>query len=198
MVKTLVRVLLAAGLLATGPFSPLAAKAAATALEPGTISLETSSIHPAPGYTVGAFVEAVTEVLANRGYTILEGHGHARLVAELFVTQVPIGTANAKVPPAEKPTIAGRGVSGEGVTGAGGSLFVPLPSGKVRLVSILQTRLEVRIKKLGEDGVVWSSAALTVRASNSGNGRERIVAADLAKAIFQVYPAQPDSVIAVP
>ena len=195
MVRMLARVLVALGLLAIGPFCPLSA---ATALEPGTISIETSAVHPAPGYSVGAFVQAVTEGLANKGYTILEGHGHARLVAELQLTQVAIGTANAKVPPAEKPLVAGRGVAGDGVEGIGGTVIVPLPSGKLRLVSIMQTRLEIRIKRLGEDAVVWRSAALTVRPSNAGNGQERVVAEDLVKAMFRDYPAQFESVITVP
>lgn len=190
MAKTMTRILWAACVLATSPICPLAA---ATPLEPGTISLETSSVHPAPGYSVDAFVDAVGEGLANRGYTMLEGHGHARLVAELLLTQVEIGTANTKVSQTGKPTVAGRGVAG-----VGGNMTVSLPSGKLKVVPILQTRLEIRIKRLGEEDIVWSGTALTVRPSNSGNGREKIVAADLVKAIFGAYPSQPESVITVP
>ena len=187
--RTITGVLVAAGLLASGAVCPLAA----ATLEPGTISVDTSTVHTAPGYSVGAFVEAVSEVLANRGYTVLEGHGHARLVAELDLTQTAIGTANVKVPPPDKPTVSGRAA-----TGVGGIMIVPLPSRKLRLVSVMKTRLEVRIKRLGEDGVLWSSAGLTVRPSNTGNGLDKVVATDLARAIFRVYPAQPESVAAVP
>jgi hypothetical protein len=189
VVKTFTTVLVAAGLLASGSFCPLAAAVP----EPGTISFDTRSVQTAPGYPVGVFVEAVSEVLASKGYTVLEGQGHARLVAELRLTQTAVGTANAKVPPPDKPTVAGRGT-----TGVGGTVIVPLPSGKVRLVSTLQTRLEIRIRRLGENNVLWSSAALTVRPSGTESGLATVVAADMAKAIFRIYPAQPESVAAVP
>ncbi len=190
MSKTNSLILLAAYFLAT---SPICALAAATPLEPGTISIETSSIGPAQGYSVDAFSAALVDALASRNYTVLEGHGHARMVAELLLTQVEIGTANTRVPPAEKPKFAGRGVAG-----VGGNITVPLQFGKMKVVPILQTRLEIRIKKLDADVVLWSGTALTVRPLNSDNGQEKVVAADLVQAIFRAYPAQPDSVITVP
>lgn len=173
--------------------TPICALAAATPLEPGTISIETSFIRPAQGYSVDAFSTALGDALASRNYTVLEGHGHARMVAELLLTQTEIGTANTRVALAGKPLFAGRGVAG-----VGGNITVPLQSGKTKLVPILQTRLEIRIKKLGADAVLWSGNALTVRPSNAENGQEKVVATDLVQAIFRAYPAQPEGVIAVP
>lgn len=190
MIKAIRMLWFAAGFLATSLICP---PVAAEPLEPGTISVETSSAHPAPDYSVAAFVDAVGEVLSNKGFTMLEGHGHARLVAELLLTQVEIGTTNAKIPPAGKSSIAGGGLAG-----VGGSMVVPLPSGKLKVVGVLQTRLEVRIKRLGEDDILWKGAALTVRPAGSGNGQEKVVAADLAKAMFKTYPAQSERDITVP
>ena len=190
ILEVLSKILMVAGLLVISPAGPL--KAAPT-LAPGTISVEAGAPDLASGAPVSAFVDAVGEALTVRGFTILEGRGHARLVAELLVTQVEVGTGHAKVAPADKTTVAAGGAQG-----VGGNVFVPLPSGKLKIVAILQTRLQVRIRKLGDDAVLWDGAALTVRPDNAGSGRAAVVATDLARALFRGFPSQPEGMISVP
>ena len=58
--------------------------------------------------------------------------------------------------------------------------------------------LEIRIRKRGEDAIVWSGTALTVRAAGTPKGADAVVAADLTRALLAPYPAQSPDVVAVP
>jgi hypothetical protein len=114
-------------------------------------------------------------------------------VGELILSREQIGTEAAKVP-------AGSATAGPG--GAGGTVGVgariPLSSGATVQVPLLRTRLELRIRKRGGDGIVWDGAAVTVRAARTKKGANDVVAADLSEALLQGYPAVPDGVVGVP
>lgn len=159
----------------------------------GTISVEPTAVEPALRSSMPAFVDAVDRALADRDFTPLAQAGHARFVADLTLTRVAVGTTTAKVPVA--------GVSAQGGTSSpsvGGTVNLALPTAKTRTMSLQQTRLEIRIRKRGEQAVIWQGTAMTVRARGASDGKDAAVASDLSEALFRGYPAQPEAVISVP
>lgn len=155
----------------------------------GTISVEATPADPALGASISTFVEAVGKALTDKGYTTIEGAGHARFVADLSLTRAEIGTTTAKV-----PVTGSQLISGGASSRVGGGASILLPTSKTRSVPLQETRLEVRIRKRGEDKVIWHGAALTIRAA----GQDRVVSANLARAVFQTYPNQPDGIVSIP
>jgi len=166
---------------------------AADPLTPGTISIEAKAAEAEAGASMPPFVNAVDEALAARGFTTLEEPGHAGLVADLSLSRVEVGTATAHVP------VGGMAAGPGGPFGSvGAGISVTLPTAKTRIVPLLQTRLEIRIRKRGEEEVLWHGAAMTVRAAGTRKGQDGMVASDLTEAIFRAYPAQPEDIISVP
>ena len=162
-------------------------------LTPGTISIEAKAAEAEAGASMPSFVNAVDEALGARGFTTLEEPGHAGLVADLSLSRVAVGTAAARVP------VGGMAAGPGGPFGSvGAGLRVTLPTAKTRIVPLLQTRLEIRIRKRGEEKIVWQGAAMTVRAAGTRKGQDEVVASDLTEAIFRAYPAQPEGIISVP
>jgi hypothetical protein len=155
----------------------------------GTISVEPRPVDPHLRAAVATFVDEVDRALAEKGFTTIERAGHARFVAELSLTRTEVGTTTAKVPVAGSEIVSG-GSSSQ----VGGGVTVMLPTAKVRTVPLQQTRLEVRIKKRGEDIVIWHGAALTVRAA----GQDKAISADLTRTIFRTYPEQAEGVASIP
>lgn len=155
----------------------------------GTISVEATPVDPTLGAAISTFINAVGKALTDTGYTTIEGAGHARFVADLSLTRTEIGTTTAKVPVTGSQLIQG-GASSR----VGGGASILLPTSKTRIVPLQETRLEVRIRKRGEDVVIWHGAALTIRAA----GQDQATSADLARAVFQTYPSQPDGIVSIP
>jgi hypothetical protein len=159
----------------------------------GTISIEARTAG-ADDPSMRSFVIAAGEALGAKGFTILTEPGHAAYVAELTLTRVDLGTSKAKALTGSSSSITPGAVPG--AVGAGAT--VPLATGKSRLVALQRIRLEIRIRKLGEDSTLWDGAALTVRAAGTRKGADEIVAADLSEAVLRSYPAETGDVIGVP
>lgn len=166
---------------------------AAAPSSPATISVEPGSVEPDLVSSTPVFVEAVGKALADREFTLLGEPGHARFVADLRLVRVEVGTTTAKVP-VERPTA----VAGGFPTRVGGSLNFSLPTNKTKTMPLQQTRLEIRIRKRGEENVMWHGAAMTVRSPGTPEGKEAAVASDLSEAIFRNYPDQSETLISVP
>ena len=158
----------------------------------GTISIETRTAG-ADDPAMRPFVLAAGEALGAKGFTILPGPGHAAYVAELTLTRDDIGTGSAKAS-AGNSTVALGGVPGA----AGAGATVPLPTGKSRLAPLQRIRLEIRIRKRGEDDSVWDGAAITIRTAGTRKGADEIVAADLSEAVLRSYPVDMGGVVSVP
>jgi len=159
----------------------------------GTISIQRKTADGEYESSMPAFVNAATEALAAKGFTILEDPGHAAYVGELTLSRAEVGTGTAKASKGRTDAMPG---------GAGGSVgagvIIPLPTGKSRLVPLQRVQLELRIRKRGEDGIVWHGAAVTVRAGGTKKGADEVVAADLSNALLRSYPAVPEDVVGVP
>ena len=140
------------------------------------------------------FVVAANEALGAKGFTILPVPGHSAYVAELTLTRTDIGTSTVKALTGSSSSVTPGVVPG--AVGAGAT--VPLATGKSRLVALQRIRLEIRIRKRGEDGTVWNGAALTVRAAGTRKGADEMVAADLSEALLRSYPAEMGGVVSVP
>lgn len=168
---------------------------AASAAPPngGTISIEPKTVGGDYDPSMQAFVNAATEALTDRGFTILEGHGHAAYVVELMLGRTEVGTGTAKIPASR----AGVTLGGPGPS-AGAGVVVPFSSGQTALVPLQRVRLEMRIHKRGDPAVLWDGAAVTVRAAGTKKGADPVVATDLSAALMRAYPNQPDDVIGVP
>jgi len=158
----------------------------------GTLSIEAQAAEPDLAASMPAFVEAIGDALTSRGFTLLEEPGHAAFVVEIGVTRDQVGTASTKVPASHAQVLPG------GSPAVGVGVVVPFPTGRSTLVPLQRTRLDIRLRKRGEDGVSWQGAAVTVRAARTAKGGDKAVAADLAQAILRAYPTQPEDVIGVP
>jgi hypothetical protein len=171
---------------ALGLVTTISAAPAASPPGGGTISIEAATKAPQP------FTVAAGEALAAKGFTVLEGAGHAAYVAELALAREQLGTTTSAAPVGRSDAWTGFGPR----VGAGMSLS--LPTGKSDLVPLQRTRLELRIRKRGEPEVLWSGTAVTVRAADAGKGRDDVVAADLSNALLRAYPEQTADVLGVP
>ena len=165
---------------------------AATPPTSGTLSIEATESAPDVAASIPAFIEAVSDALTTRGFNLLEEPGHAAFVVEIGVTRDQVGTASAKVPPSRSQILPGASPA------VGVGVVVPFSTGKSTLVPLQRTRLDMRIRKRGEDAITWQGAAVTVRAARTAKGMDKAVAADLTQAILRAYPAQPADVIGVP
>jgi len=159
----------------------------------GTISIEPRA-GEGDASAMRPFVVAANEALGAKGFTILPDSGHSAYVAELTLTRVDLGTSKAKALIGSSSSVTPGVVPG--AVGAGAT--VPLATGKSRLVALQRIRLEIRIRKRGEDSILWDGAALTVRAAGTRKGADEIVAADLSQAVLRSYPAEPGDVVGVP
>lgn len=159
----------------------------------GTISIEPKTADGDYDSATPSFVNAASEALAAKGFTILEDPGHSAYVAELILSRVEVGTASAKASAGSSAVTPGGAY---GSVGAG--VIIPLPTGKSRLVPVQRTRLEMRIRKRGEEGVVWQGVAVTVRPAGTKKGANDVVASDLSEAVLRSYPAEPKDIVGVP
>jgi hypothetical protein len=165
---------------------------AATPPVSGTLSIEANAADPNLAAAIPTFVEMVGDALTARGFTLLEEPGHAAFVVEIGVMRDEVGTASAKVPAGHSQVLPGASPA------VGVGVVVPFSTGQSTLVPLQRTRLDVRFRKRGEDGVTWQGAAVTVRAARTAKGTDKTVAADLIQALLRAYPAQPEGVIGVP
>ena len=168
-----------------------AAPAAASPPAGGSISIEPNIAGGKADPATQPFVSAATEALAAQGFTILEDPGHAAYVAELILSRTEVGTGSAKI------RTGGASAASGAYGGVGVGASIPLAAGS-ELVPLQRTQLEVRIRKRGEEAVVWDGAAVTVRAAGTRKGADEAVAADLSAAILRGYPVAPEGVIGVP
>lgn len=166
--------------------------ARATPPNGGTISIESAAIDGDDDELRAAFVSAAGEALGKRGFTILQDRGHAAYVAALTISRVEVGTGLAKV-------ATGHATISPGNAGAsaGAGIFVPISTAKTRQVALQRTRLDIRIRKRGQEGLVWQGAAVTVRAAGT-RGAGDMLASDLSEALLRSYPASFTTVVGVP
>lgn len=159
----------------------------------GTISIQPAPADGDQGPPTPSILNAASEAFAAKGFTILEDPAHAAYVAELIVSRAEVGTGTAKASAGSAAVLPG-GASGS----VGAGVTIPLSTGKSRLVPLQRTRLEIRIRKRGEEGIVWHGAATTVRAAGTRKGGDDAVASDLSEAVLRGYPAEPEGVVGVP
>lgn len=150
----------------------------------GTISVE--PVDPEAGAGVsGLFVDATSNTLGEKGFTILDDSEHSAYVAEIAVSRTEVGTAPAKIR-AGKAAMAGAGV------------IVPFSSGQYKLVPLVRTLLEIGIRRRGEQGVVWHGAAVTVRSAASQTGTSDGLASALTAAALRSFPRTSAEIASVP
>ena len=75
---------------------------------------------------------------------------------------------------------------------------LPLPTGKVREMTLRQIRLEITIAKRGGNAVLWKGTAVTVRPAEAREGSDDVVAANLAEVLLRNYPIQAAEAISIP
>lgn len=155
----------------------------------GTVSVEAQ-----PGEGGGAlpsqiFVEAASQALAGKDFTLLEDPDHAAYIVELRYRQSEVGTGSGKTA-TQGPEVINGGISG----GVGSRLSITMPSGKSRLVALERTELDLTWRKRGEQEPLWRGTAVTVRPAGDPAG----VAAALCNALMRAYPAELETAIGVP
>jgi hypothetical protein len=162
---------------------------AATPPTEGTMMVEARHSDGSEDAASDMFRDAAEQALATRGFTLLDGAGHAAYRMELTVRMSEVGTGHAKVA-ASQPDL----ISGGAARGVGTILKVPVPSGKSRTVALERTQIDMRLRKRGAEDVIWHGAAVTVRPAET----QRRVATALCDALLRAYPSQSDDVIGVP
>lgn len=174
-----------AAALALAPSASGAALAADPPPRGGTIAIEPRTGDGDYDPSMPAFVSAVTEAFTDRGFTILEDPGHTAYELDLILSRADVGTGLGKA-------------GGASVAVAGTGVVVPFSTGRSNVVTLVRTRLELRVRKHGETHPLWDGTAITVRATGTKKGTDAAVAADLSQALLQGYPAQPGDVIGIP
>jgi hypothetical protein len=154
--------------------------------EGGTISIEPQVVDESHDAPMRSFIDAASAALTAKGFTVFNDPGHAASVVELIWSRDDVGTGLARVPGQRAASVAGTGVA------------IPLSTGASQVVRLQRTRLEMRMRKRGEAGIVWDGVAVTVRASDIQRGTDEMIASDLSRALLQSYPAQPKDVVGVP
>jgi len=177
--------LVLAAALALAPFLKDAASAASPPPAGGTIAIEPRTGDGEYDPSMPAFVNAVSEAFTDKGFTILEDPGHTAYEVDLILSRADVGTGLGKA-----------GGASVGIAGTG--VVVPFSTGRSNVVTLLRTRLEIRIRKHGEQDAVWDGTALTVRATGTKKGSDDAVAADLSQALLQAYPASLGEAIGIP
>lgn len=155
----------------------------------GTISIQAVGDDAAAGDSSGPFVEAAGRSWADRGFTPLDGRGHAAFEVDLSVSHEETGTGSGAVA-RSKSDMANGGALGS----VGAGIRIPIPSGKSRLVALERTRLEMTLRKRGDAAVIWRGAAVTIRPVEA----RTIAVADLCSALLRAYPEQQEGAIGVP
>ncbi|WP_454883672.1 hypothetical protein [Sphingomonas oryzagri] len=148
-----------------------------TTLHPGVDGDYDPSLH--------IFADAAGQALTGKGFTILEDPAHTAYVVEMTLSRADVGTGMGRGP-RDPAMVVGTGV------------VVPLSTGQSAIVALRRTRMEIRIRNRADNSILWSGAAVTVRSTGARNGTDEAVAADLSRALLQIYPAQPEDTIGVP
>jgi hypothetical protein len=174
-----------AAMVALAPFTSAAALAAGPPPRGGTIAIEPRTGDGDYDPSMPAFVNAVSEAFTDKGFTILEDPGHTAYELDLILSRADVGTGLGKA-----------GGASVGIAGTG--VVVPFSTGRSNVVTLVRTRLELRIRKHGEKDAVWDGTAVTVRETGTRKGADDTVALDLGKALLQAYPTQPSDVIGIP
>ncbi|PXA82959.1 hypothetical protein DMC47_44725 [Nostoc sp. 3335mG] len=149
----------------------------------------TTTLHPSNDGdydpSLHIFADAAAQMLTNKGFTILEDPAHTAYVVEMKLSRDAVGTGMARGP-RDPATVVGTG------------LVVPLSTGASSVVALERSRIDLKIRNRADNSIVWSGAAVTVRSTGAKNGTDEAVAADLSKALLQIYPTQPEDTIGVP
>ncbi|WP_311267378.1 hypothetical protein [Sphingobium sp. WCS2017Hpa-17] len=158
---------------------------AATPPSEGTMAVDAKEIDAGQDL----FRDAAASALADKGFTLLDGAGHAAFRMELAVSVTEVGTVDAKV-----ATTGPKVQNGGLMNGVGSAVKIAVPTGKSRNVALERTQLDMTLRKRGETDILWRGSAVTVRNSATpGN-----IAADLSNALLRQYPVQSEGVIGVP
>lgn len=159
----------------------------------GSISIEEIGADRASTPLIPSFRDAVQQGFADKGFLVIDEPGHAGLVAVVTSSREEVGTASVKASP------GAMGAAFSGLSGAvGTTMTVTLPTAQTMIVPLQRTRLEVRMRKRGDDAVLWQGAAITVRPAATQERQDKLIASDLIAAILRDYPAIPGNVISVP
>ncbi|RYY05478.1 MAG: hypothetical protein EON55_26480 [Alphaproteobacteria bacterium] len=75
---------------------------------------------------------------------------------------------------------------------------IPISKGKPVLVALQRTLVEIRMRRRGEQAVLWHGAAVTVRSTGATDGTADQVAFALSQAALSSYPTQTAGVISIP
>ena len=129
--------------------------------------------------------DAVAKAFANKGFTILNDPTHAAYSAEVVTTRTAVGTSVAATR-SERPLATSGGVN------------IPISSGKSTLVPMWRTQIDIRVRRRGEQSVVWHGSAVTVRSSGARDGDADQVAFALGQAALSAYPIQTTAAISIP
>ncbi|WP_298398748.1 hypothetical protein [Sphingobium sp.] len=163
--------------------------AAATPPNGGTVSVAAQPGEGAEALPPQLFVDAASQALAGKDFTLLEGADHAAYAVELRYRQSEVGTGSGKTA-SEGPKVINGGLTG----GVGSRLSITMPSNKSQLVALERTELDMILRKRGEQEPLWRGTAVTVRPAGDPAG----VAAALSNALLRAYPVQPEGPIGVP
>lgn len=155
----------------------------------GTVSVEVSNDDNGLGDVANLFADAVSTVLAEKGFTLLDDPAHSAYVVKLSFSRAEVGTGPGRVGTGD-PNITKGGAQGS----VGSGVRIPIRSGKWNLVALERTQVEMQFHRRGQDLEIWHGSAVTVRASDA---RDR-AATDLCNALLRDYPAEPEGIISVP
>lgn len=175
------------GLIAVVALAPLVSEPAA--IRPGTITAMADRDRAVSDSVEGMFVDAVQHALLKTLFLPLPNPSHSRYVATIAVFRTPRGVVAS----------SDRGSSsGSSVSYGGGGLALSLPSKKAQLRGLIETRLKVTVSLRGDDRVVWTGQAITVRVDGTRNGEPSVIATTLSDALMARFPYRLTEPLSVP
>jgi hypothetical protein len=166
------------------PLTPIVATAA-PAPRGGTIAvMPPAAIDPGDRVTATVIREVAT-ALGTKGFTLLGDPAHAAYIADVSVERTDIGTSTMT-----------RGAGRALPTGAGVS--IPLSSRGSVLVPLQRITVQVRIRRRGDQAVLWHGGAVSVRSGGMDGRGTGELSSSLSQAAMSSYPAQAMEMISIP
>lgn len=158
-------------------------------MTPGTITIVAAGDQNTGDRVAAIFVDAAEHAVLRTSFLPLPNPSHSRYIATIEVSQTPRGVV---------ATRDRASVDLPKMKYGGGGLSLTLPSNKGQLHGLILTRLTVKVSLRGDDRVVWSGQAVTIRVADTRNGEISVVAATLADALFSRFPNHMSEPISVP
>lgn len=149
----------------------------------GTITVDLSGKDPAwedcgEAADGDPFIRSTVNALGNANFLVLPRGTHSRYIASVEVSQQQRGSVTADGVEAKSAVNIGNW---------GESVRLTPPSKKMNLHNLIITRLDIKVRRRGDDQLVWSGSALTAQVAGTEVGSIAAISVKLANAVISQF-----------